>query len=352
VALQIVVGASAILKQYGDVESWLRDDGFKVNARITMTLEGGSNVAMAKTTGVGIMEFATLFENLDPDIVVVRADRYEVLAAAIAAAYMNKTVAHIEGGDISGNIDETVRHAITKMAHIHFTTNVDSRNRILKMGELPEYVFDVGAPDVEFAALSKETISNSDFHPVTLGYKVDLAENFLILMQHPVTSEKGLNKNNMNASLQAILELGYPTLCFWPNIDAGTDEISNAIRHYREETAIDGHVGFIKYLPPAKFIALLKEARCLVGNSSAGIKECSYLGIPVVNVGSRQNGRTRTENVLDVPHQSEIIKEAILSQIKTGRFAPSQFYFKESTSKNIADILATIPLYTQKRFVE
>ncbi len=352
VELQIVVGASAILKQYGDVESWIKNDGFKVDARITMTLEGGSNVAMAKTAGIGIIEFASVFENLNPDIVVVRGDRYEVLSAAVAAAYMNCMVAHIEGGDVSGNIDESVRHAITKMSHLHFVTNADSRNRVLKMGESPEYVFDVGAPDVEFAALSKETIANRDFHTVTLGYKVDVGENFLILMQHPVTSEKGQNRDNMEASLQAILELGYPTLCFWPNIDAGTDEVSNAIRRYREKTAIDGHVGFIKYLPPGKFIALLKKARCLVGNSSAGIKECSYLGIPVVNVGSRQSGRSRTENVLDVSHQVPVIKEAISIQLGRGYFESSQFYYKENTSKNIADILATVSLYTQKRFVD
>src|SRR3989338_6441718 len=152
VELQIVVGGSAILPKYGEVLDLMQKDGFKCSAKITMVFEGGSPIAMAKTTGIGITEFATVFDNLNPDVVIVRGDRYEVLSAAIAASYLNIPVAHIEGGDVTGTIDESVRHAITKLAHIHFATNEVSLGRILRVGERPEYVFNVGSPELEFTA--------------------------------------------------------------------------------------------------------------------------------------------------------------------------------------------------------
>src|SRR3989338_5554140 len=147
VELEIVVAASALLDMYGNVLEDLARDGFLVNNKIVMTLEGGNTVAMAKTAGVGIMEFTTAFDNLRPDIVVVRGDRYEVLSAAVAAAYLNISVAHIEGGDLTGTIDESVRHAITKLAHIHFPTNELSASRIIRIGENPKYVFNTGSSD-------------------------------------------------------------------------------------------------------------------------------------------------------------------------------------------------------------
>src|SRR3989344_3209929 len=141
VELQIIVGAAALLSNYGDVSSFLKKDGFKHDFKIAMAVEGGSSLAMAKTTGIGVTEFATAFYNLEPDLVVVRGDRYEILSAAVAAAYLNIPLAHIEGGDVTGSIDESVRHAVTKLAHIHFATNKRSKDRILRMGEDPKYIF-------------------------------------------------------------------------------------------------------------------------------------------------------------------------------------------------------------------
>ena len=351
VELQIVVAASALLDTYGNVLDDLEQDGFEVNDKIVMTLEGGNTVAMAKTAGVGIMEFTTAFDNLKPDIVVVRGDRYEVLSAAVAASYMNIPVAHIEGGDVSGTIDESVRHAITKLAHIHFPTNELSKKRIIRMGENPKYVFDVGSSDVEFVASNKFKVSKELINKLGVGDVINTERQFLMVMQHPVTSEIGKNRNRTAKTLEAVHELNIPCIWFWPNVDAGTDEVSKAIRDFREIKKPQ-HMRFLKYLPPEQFIGLLKMSACLVGNSSAGIKECSYIGIPVVNIGTRQNGRMRAENVLDVKYDKLEIKKAIKKQLSHGNYEKSDLYRKKGTSKKIAQTLAKIKLYSQKKFID
>lgn len=347
--LQIVIGGSAILPNYGDVEGALRSDGFWYNAKIVMNLEGGSHVAMAKTAGIGVSEFASVFDNLKPDIVVVRGDRYETLAPAIAAAYLNIPIAHVEGGDVTGTIDESVRHAVTKLAHIHFATNEDAAKRIIRMGEDPRYVFNTGCPGVEYIAQNDFNESSELVNRIGVGDVIDLKKPFLLVMKHPVTTEPLSNQKNTEILLHVIHDLNIPTIWFWPNVDAGTDGISKAIRVFREKQN-PHHMRFHKYLPTEEFIGLLKKTVCLVGNSSVGVKECSYLGVPVVNIGSRQNRRMRAENVTDVPFDSSKIKEAIKKQIYHGRYPQSSIYYQEGTSKKIADILSTIDLYTQKQF--
>jgi len=351
VELQIVVAASALLDTYGNVLDDLERDGFVVNDKIVMTLEGGNTVAMAKTAGVGIMEFTTAFDNLRPDIVVVRGDRYEVLSVAVAAAYLNIPVAHIEGGDVSGTIDESVRHAITKLSHIHFPTNELSESRIIRMGENPKYVYNVGSSDIEFVARSRFRVSEKLINYLGVGDIIDIDKTFLMVMQHPVTSEVGKNRKHIEETLHAVRELSIPTIWFWPNVDAGTDEVSKGIRNFRENEKSD-HMRFLKYLPPEQFIGLLKRTACLVGNSSAGIKECSYLGVPTVNIGTRQNGRMRAENVIDATYEKSTIKRAIKQQLTHGPYPASAIYYKKGTSKKIAQILATIKPYSQKRFID
>lgn len=349
--LQIIVGASAILPTYGDILAIMERDGFPYNAKITMTFEGGTPVAMAKTAGIGITEFATAFENLSPDIVIVRGDRYEVLSAAIAASYMNIPVAHIEGGDVSGTIDESVRHAITKLAHIHFATNEESQQRIARMGEHPDYIFNMGSPELEFVASNGFNFTTELINYLGVGNDIDLSKKYIMVMQHPVTSEISQNRKNLEETLEAVYKTGIPTIWFWPNVDAGTDEVSKAIRVFREKYNPE-NIRFIKFIPAEEFTALLRNASALVGNSSAGIKEASFLGIPVVNIGTRQQGRMRGESVVDVPYEREAIRKAIEAQVAHGKYEPNLQYYKENTSKNIVEKLASIELYTQKRFYE
>src|SRR3989338_1059129 len=348
--LKIAVAASAILPQYGDVLTAMEEDGIRCDAKIVMTLAGGSTVAMAKTTGIGITEFATAFDNLRPDIVLIRGDRYEVLAATVAAGYMNIPIAHLEGGDLSGSIDESVRHAVTKIAHIHFTTNEKSAARVRQMGEDPKYVFVSGCPELEQLAEHDAEITSAELNQRGVGSDLNLQKPLLMVMYHPITSEKD-NRKHTETLLNVIHTMGIQTVWFWPNVDAGTDDVAKAIRVFREKVR-PAHMHFITYFQPDKFVALLKKSACLVGNSSAGIKECSYLGIPAVNIGHRQDGRTRGPNVQDAAEDADAIRTAIEMQLKHGKYPMSDVYYRKHACAYIANMLAKIPLYTQKYFHE
>jgi len=349
--LQIVAGGSVLLEKYGErFLSAIQEAGFTVHDTLYNVIDGGSHITMAKTAGLTALEFSNSLYKLDSDVVLIRGDRFEQLAIAMTAAYLNKTIAHIEGGDVSGTIDESVRHAITKLAHIHFVTNKDAQRRVVQMGENPKMVFNVGSPDVEFAALVNKKLDGSAVNRIGIGEEIDLDKPFLIVMQHPVTTEKD-NREHMEMTLRAVNELNMPTIWFWPNSDAGTNEISKAIRAYRESGKLTNtQMRFVTDLLPEDFIALLRRASVMIGNSSAGIKECSYLGVPVVNVGTRQSNRLRGPNVMDVGYGVNMIKKAIQSQLKHGKYKSSNLYYKPNGSKKMAEILTAISLYSQKKF--
>lgn len=348
IELQLIVGGSALLDRYSRVMPRLKQLGIEVQEQMLNVIEGGNHVAMAKTAGLAVLELANTFQKFNPDIVLIRGDRFEQLAAAMTAAYLNKTVAHIEGGDVTGTIDESVRHAITKLAHIHFVTNDDAYRRVLQMGENPLYVFNVGSPDIEFALHVDRRINADTMNRIGVGGYIDFSKPYIIVIQHPVTSEHN-NQENILKTLQAVSEIGVQALWFWPNPDAGTDEISGGIRRFREKHPMP-HVRFVIDIDPWDFIALLKHAKCLLGNSSAGIKEASFFGVPVVNIGTRQQGRTRGDNVRDVAYDPAAIRSAIENQLSHGSYTPSAVYYKADTSKLIRNTLKTVPLYTQKRF--
>lgn len=355
VDLHIIVGGPALLSRYSskfaDIKKLLKEDGHTKLYELHFNLEGNDTIVKAKTTGLGIIEFTTLFNQIKPDVVVVRGDRFEVLSATISAAYMSIPVAHIEGGDLSGSIDESVRHAITKLSHIHFTTNEPAKNRVLKLGEHPSYVFNFGSPDIEVVhKLSKES-RKIDLKKTGSGAMFNLNKGYLMVMYHPDVLDVKNTHLNTKKILKAIKDLNIPTLWFWPNADAGAEDISQELRLFKDE--VKGHkIRFMRYLGPKEFIWLLKNSLCLVGNSSAGIKESSFIGLPVVNIGKRQNKRLRSNNVTNVLHNSDAIRKAIEKQIKVGRYEPSNMYFAKDTSKNIAHVIATTPLYTQKTFME
>lgn len=350
IELQLIVGGSALLDKYGEVMPSLRRHGFAVQEEMLNLIEGGNHTAMAKTAGLAVLELTNTFQKLSPDVVLIRGDRFEQLAAAMTAAYLNKTVVHIEGGDVSGNIDESVRHAITKLAHIHFVTNDDSYRRVLQMGENPAYIFNVGSPDIEFAAQVKRKPDAEMMNRIGVGGHIDFTKPYLMVIQHPVTSETN-NLENILETLAAVGELGIQALWFWPNPDAGTDEISKGIRRFREHNFIP-HIRFVIDVHPRDFVSLLRYSSCLVGNSSAGIKEASFFGVPAVNIGTRQQGRLRDKNMLDVGYNKDDIKSTIEKQIGRGRYEPSLIYYKPETSKKIRTVLKTAPLYTQKKFFD
>lgn len=350
IELQLIVGGAALLDKYSKVMPWLGQKGFVVHEQMLNLIEGGNHAAMAKTAGLAVLELTNTIQKLNPDIVLIRGDRFEQLAAAMTAAYLNKTVAHIEGGDVTGTIDESVRHAITKLSHIHLVTNDAAYKRVLQMGEDPAYVFNVGSPDIEFAAHVERRINEEMLNRIGVGGSLDFKKPYCMVMQHPVTSEQN-NREHILETLAAVRETGMQALWFWPNPDAGTDEISNGIRAFREHNPIP-NIRFVIDIDPWDFIALLKHTSCFIGNSSAGIKEASFFGVPVVNIGTRQRGRIRGENVLDAPYERNAIKAAIERQIIARRFSQSALYYKPDTSKIIRRILKTVPLYTQKKFYD
>src|SRR3989344_2902787 len=196
VELQLVVGGSILLEKYGEkFLPAIKLAGFNINETLFNVIEGGQNIAMAKTAGLTALEFSNSLHKLNPDIVIIRGDRFEQLAMAMVAAYLNKTIAHIEGGDVSGTIDESVRHAITKLAHLHFVTNEDSRRRVIQMGENPRRVFNVGSLDVEFTSLVDKKLDGGVVNLTGTGDPVDVTKSFIVVMQHPVTTEKNNRRN-------------------------------------------------------------------------------------------------------------------------------------------------------------
>ena len=303
--LQLVIAASALLERYGTAINYIEKDGFKVAAKVFNILEGENLTAQAKTTGLGILELSSVFERLNPDAVVTVADRFETMATAIAASYMNIPLVHIQGGEVTGNIDEKVRHAITKLADLHLVASEDARNRVIKMGENPEKVINTGCPSIDIA---KEMISMSQlsFDPFQkyggVGSMIDIHDGYLVVMQHPVTTEYSDSKKHVLETLHAIHQLNIPTFWFWPNVDAGADGTSKGMRSFREKHNPQ-NIHFFKNM-------------------------------------ERQGGRERGQNIIDVDYNKDEIKAAIHKQILHGRYDNDLIYGGGESGVMIADVLS------------
>lgn len=349
--LQLVVAASALLERYGTAIQYIEDDGFEIAARVYMVLEGENLASMAKTTGLGLLEFATVFDNLKPDIVVTIADRYETLATAIAASYMNIPIAHVQGGEVTGSIDEKVRHAVTKLSDLHFVATDKSAERVINMGEDPASVFVTGCPSIDLALeiMADPTLNFDPFRKYGgVGAPVDLSNGYLVVMQHPVTTEYELAREHVLETLYAVRDTNLPTLWFWPNVDAGSDGTSGGIRSFREQEAPTS-IHFFKNMGPTDFLRLIYNSRCLIGNSSVGIRESSFLGVPVVNIGTRQAGRERASNVIDVDYDRGQVSNAIQHHMSNGRYPRNLQYGNGSAGQRIAQLLTEVPLRIEKR---
>lgn len=348
--LQLVTGGAMILHKHGNPINIVESDGFAVNEKVHFLVEGGEPITMAKSTGLAMVEFSTAFEKLKPDIVVAVADRFETLAVAVAASYMNIPVAHLEGGEISGSIDESIRHAITKLAHIHFVATKKSAERVIRMGEDPLRVFVVGTPTIDLVRELDLDLNFDVFQKYGgVGPRFEVKTgNYLMAVQHPVTTEYGMARHQIQETLKALNDLEMPVLWLWPNMDAGTDEISKGIRAFREEHKCDW-IHFFKNFAFEDYAKLLSNCAAFVGNSSSGIRESSYLGVPVVNIGSRQNSRERGENVVDVPNDRAKIRDAVLGQVAHGKYPSDNLYGNGFAGRMIAERLGEVDLNVQKK---
>jgi len=350
--LQLIVAASALLERFGRSVDVIEADGFKPDAAIHLIIEGENPATMAKSTGLGLMELSTAFQNLQPDVVVTVADRFETMATAVAAAYMNIPVAHTQGGEVSGSIDESVRHAVTKLAHVHFPATELSARRLIAMGEDPNAVFNVGCPSIDLVARTDigapdDALAEFSRHH-GVGSRLDPAKPYILIMQHPVTTEFGHGLDQIDQTLRAVAATGRQALVFWPNVDAGSEDVAKGIRIFREQGE-NANFRFFQNLPAETFARLMSHCECMVGNSSSALREGAFFGVPAVTVGTRQQGRECGTNVVQAGHDVDEIAAAIAAQIEHGPYERDPLFGDGTAGKQIADVLARVRPAVQKR---
>ncbi|MCI0627123.1 MAG: UDP-N-acetylglucosamine 2-epimerase [Acidobacteria bacterium] len=346
--LQVLAAGTMVLERFDQPVQVVRADGFPVDGEIYIELEGSTPATMAKSVGFGIVEFASEFQRLKPDIVLLIGDRYEALAAVVAAAYMNVCLVHIQGGEVSGSIDESARHAITKFAHFHFPSTRRSAEYLLRMGERPDSILGIGCPSSDIARHLDPKLTHDILHRRGSGASIDASRPFLLVIFHPTTTEFGGERPQMEALLAALNDLQQQTAILWPNIDAGSDHVSKAIRRFREQTK-PAWLRTLINLPPEDYLKVLANTACAIGNSSSFVRDAGYFGTPVVLVGNRQDGRETDEHVIRARPVREEILGAMRNQLAHGRYAPSALYGDGYVSERIADALATLNPYIQKQ---
>ncbi len=346
---RLVLGASALLHRFGNILQIVEADGFNVSALVYTIVEGETPTTMAKSTGMAIMELATLFENLKPDIVLTVADRFETMATAVAASYMNICLAHTQGGEITGSIDESVRHAITKLAHLHFPATERAAKNVIRMGEDPSTVHMTGCPSIDVLTDLDLALPKDLFERYKgVGAPLDPKKPYLVVLQHPVTTEYGRGYDQINKTLKAVMAIGMQVAWLWPNVDAGSDDVSKGLRMYREKHN-PGNLHFYRNFSVEDYARLIKNGACLVGNSSSALREGAFLGVPAVDIGTRQSGREHGENVMHAGYDAAEIESAIRRQLAHGHYAPSAMFGDGRAGQRIADILATAKLKIQKQ---
>ncbi len=349
--LQLVVMGSHLLDIAGATIGQIKKKGFQVDRTVYMEVAGQNLVTMTRSVGLAIMDLATIFDELRPDIVLAPVDRYESFAIGSAAALMNIHVAHTQGGEVTGTIDESLRHALTKLSHMHFVATEKSRERVIKMGEDEKYVFNVGCPGTDLLLRapvwsSEETVAELNAM-LKVEEKYDSKKPFMLVLQHPVTTEYASVEAQMAETLEALRPFAhdYQMILLWPNIDAGSNLISKTIRHYMMTTELSSsNVKIVKHIPTDIFVNLMRHVKCFIGNSSGGVREACYFGRPVVNIGTRQSSRERGHNVIDAPNERKAIEQAIRAQLAHGVFPVEHVYGDGTAGKQFADICATIEL--------
>jgi UDP-hydrolysing UDP-N-acetyl-D-glucosamine 2-epimerase len=346
--LQVLATGTMVLERFDLPVRVVKDDGFTVAGEIYMELEGSTPATMAKSLGFGVVEFAGVFQRLEPEIVLLIGDRYEALAAAVAAAYMNICIVHIQGGEVSGSIDESARHAITKFAHFHVPSTRRASEYLVRMGERPDSILAVGCPSSDIARTIDASLAPHVVNGTGSGAVIDITKPFLLVVFHPTTTEYGGERRQMEELLKALNRLALPAVLLWPNIDAGADHISKAIRVFRTECK-PSWLRALTNLTPENYLRVLANTACAIGNSSSFVRDAGYFGTPVVLVGNRQEGRETDRHVKPVVPAASDIAAAVRSQLRHGRYAPSQLYGDGHVSARISQALAQLQPYIQKR---
>ncbi len=346
--LSVLCAGTMVLERFDQPVEVVRADGFPVVGEVYMELEGSTPSTMAKSVGFGIVEFSSEFARINPDMVLMIGDRYEALAAMVSAAFMNIPVVHMQGGEVSGSIDESTRHAMTKYAHFHYPATKRSADYIMRMGESAEHILGVGCPSSDIAKQLDRTLSSDLFNSHGSGAKIDPDKPYLLVVFHPTTTEFGDERDQMKKLLLALEGYKKQTLLLWPNIDAGADYISKAIRVFRDQRD-NSWLRAVTNFTPEDYMKVLAGAACAVGNSSSFVRDAGFFGTPVVLVGNRQAGREAAEHVTRVEAETRQISEALGMQLAHGRYEPSTLYGDGNVSKTLAEAIANVEIYVQKR---
>jgi GDP/UDP-N,N'-diacetylbacillosamine 2-epimerase (hydrolysing) len=327
--------------------TYIEKDGFEVVDSIANLLRGDDKVMRSKGVGTLVSSLTEAVSRESPDLLLVAGDREEPLATAIVANYLDIPVAHIFGGDpVWGNADDPVRHAVSKLAHVHLTACADHCNRLVKMGEDEFRTFNVGNPALDRI----DAVPNMTREELSQAIGFDITEGpFLVLLKHPLSSERASAGSQIKIIMQALAELSLPTVAVHPNTDPGSEEIIDVLHEYRDRDFVSVHENFQRDL----FVNLLRHATALIGNSSAGILEAPFLELPTVNIGNRQTGRTNAGNVIYVDHDEDEITKAIQQltddtrRVELLEQTDTMYYGDGNSGSRIADVLADIALDTE-----
>lgn len=342
--LQVIATGMHLLPEYGNTISDISRSGIPIDARIPMTVAGDDKTAMSLSIGLGIISFTQTLNELNPDVVLILGDRFEIFSAAIAASFSGRVVAHLSGGDtLQAGYDEYTRHAITKISHIHFPSTEKSAHRIIKMGEDPKRIFIVGSTALD-TILKKKLPSKKD---LCKKYEIPFNDDFALVIQHSISTNPLQSQQQMEITLNSILELGLKMVVIYPNTDPGGRKIIETIGRFKEKQS--DQIFAFKSVPFEDYLGMMKIASVMIGNSSSGIIESSSFHLPVVNIGDRQQGRERSCNILDTPHEKEKIKKAIIKALYDKKFNTSVMtcmnpYGNGKASEKIVKILSKIDL--------
>ncbi|MFD0939074.1 UDP-N-acetylglucosamine 2-epimerase [Pedobacter boryungensis] len=347
--IYLVVTGICLLEEHGSDINYIEEDGFVISARVPMFNEKrpDTGAEMVRSMARVLSGLTDELEKSKPDLVLSGFDIGGNFAVTIAAAHMNIPVLHIQGGEVTGSIDESIRHAMSKFSHIHLPATEDAKDRLIRMGEDPDNIFVVGCPSID-VLVSTPIIPKEELEK---EFDLDFSKPFVIMIQHPVTTEAATSLDQIKETINAIKELGIQCLVLLPNNDAGFSNIINEIKN--------SGLKWYPSLPTNKFINLYRNAWALVGNSSSGIHETPTYKIPAVNIGNRQMGRERAENVIDVPNNKEAIKKGIEKAIYDEEFRSFvktivNPYGVGNSADQIIEVMKNVSLegIIQKRFYE
>lgn len=345
--LKLIVTGMHLSAQHGMTVNEIERDGFGIDAKVHMELSSDSSAAMAVSMGIGIQELTKSIEQMKPGVVMVLGDRIEAFAGAVSGLFCGCTVAHIHGGDVTqGGLDEYMRHAITKLSHLHFAATPKSKERILRLGEADAFVHYSGTPGLDailrFPALGLDEI-NAEL-------KLSLTQPFVLAVQHPVSTHPETAGDEIKTTLDVLQDTGFPCVLVYPNADAGSTAIMDVIQEYENEDWL--HT--FQSVPRQLFCGLLQHASFLIGNSSSGMIDAPAYGTPVINIGERQEGRERGSNVIDVDVDTDAIKNAIAQCMYDEEFIAQckktvNPYGDGKASQRIVEVLEQVDLDEAKK---